>query len=223
MNFAVVQHLMWKDWYLQRWAILAGFGGGVASLAIVAFGGNAGFYFGVVLLITSLIAVGAHIAISTIVNERKEQTLTFVMSLPVSYREYTASKILGNLVIFLVPWTTMVLGGLAIVLYADKIRGLFPFVVIMAVEILVSTSAIVSVAVVTENQGWTVGAIIVGNVALNLVGYMVAHVPGIARGIQGTSVAWSPAASAILLLEFAVIALTLGLTFFLQSRKQDFL
>jgi ABC-type Na+ efflux pump permease subunit len=62
-------------------------------------------------LITVIISIGAQMAVSTIVTERKEQTLSFVMSLPISYREYTACKVWGNLIIFLVPWLTMLLGS----------------------------------------------------------------------------------------------------------------
>jgi len=63
----------------------------------------------------------------------------------------------------------------------------------------------------------------VGNIALNIVGYLVAHVAGIAKGMGGHEVMWSSAATTLLLAEFGTIALLLGLTFFLQSRKKDFL
>jgi hypothetical protein len=223
MNYAMVKHLVLKDWYLQRYAIVAGLAGGAFSLGIIATGGNVAFFFGLILLITALIAVGAQLAVSTMVNERKEQTLAFVMSLPISYREYTASKILGNLIIFLVPWITMLTASLGLLLYAPKTHGLVPYTAIMATEILVSTCLTLTVALITESQGWTVGAIMVGNLALNGVGFWVAHIGGIAKGMWGSSVAWSPAASVFLFGEFAVIVLLLGFTFFFQSRKKDFL
>jgi ABC-2 type transport system permease protein len=223
MNHAMVKQLVLKDWYLQRYAILAGLAGGVLSLGIIATGGNVAFFFGLILLITALIAVGAQLAVSTMVTERKEQTLAFVMSLPISYREYTASKILGNLIIFLVPWITMLTVSLALLLYAPKTHGLVPYTTIMATEILLSTCLIIAVALMTESQGWTIGAIMVGNIAVNGIGYWVAHIGGIAKGMWGSSVQWSPAASAFLLGEFVTIVLLLGFTFFLQSRKKDFL
>ena len=223
MNYAMVKHLVLKDWYLQRYTILAGLAGGILSLGIIAIGGNVAFFFGLILLITALIAVGAQLAVLTMVTERKEQTLAFVMSLPISYREYTASKILGNLIIFLVPWITLVAASLGMLLYEPKSHGLVPYTTIMATEILVSTCLIIAVALITESQGWTIGAVMVGNIAVNGVGYWVAHIGGIAKGMWGSSVQWSPAASVFLTGEFATIAVLLGFTFFLQSRKQDFL
>ncbi|HZI58822.1 MAG TPA: ABC-2 transporter permease [Verrucomicrobiae bacterium] len=224
MNYSMVKCLMLKDWYLQRWTIAASLAAGAVTLAIILSGNKAAFYIGLLLLITVVISVGAHLAISTMVLERKEQTLSFVMSLPISYREYTAAKILVNLVLFLIPWLALVLGSFAIILLAPGLpHGLLPYVAIMATEILVSTSFIVSVALISESQGWTVAAIIAGNLALNVVGYFVAHIGSIARTMGEATVQWSPAGIFVLVAEFAAIALLLGFTFFLQSRKKDFL
>jgi ABC-2 type transport system permease protein len=223
MNYAMVKRLILKDWYLQRWAILASLVGVVATLGIIATGGKVAFLLGLILLIMVIISIGAQMAVSTIVTERKEQTLSFVMSLPISYREYTASKIWGNLLIFLVPWLTMMLGSFGLLLLSPSSRGLLPYAAIMSTEILLSTCLILAVALITESQGWTVAAIMVGNLAVNGIGYVVAHMGGIAKGMWGPTIQWSGAASTVLLAEFATIGLLLGITFFVQAKKKDFL
>jgi hypothetical protein len=224
MNYSMVKRLILKDWYLQRWSIVAAIAGGAITLAVIVTGGKAGFLLGVIGLVTVLIAVGAQVAMATTVLERKEQTLPFVMSLPVSYREYTAAKILAILSIFLLPWLTLVFGSLVILTISpESPGGLIPYAAIMATEILVSTCLVVAVAVTSESQGWTIGAIMVGNLALNVAGYYVAHIPSIARGMYGHTVLWSPAASVLLLAEFGMAVLLLGLTFFFQARRTDFL
>ena len=93
MNYEMVKRLILKDWYLQRWAIRRSLVGVAATLGIIASGGKVAFLLGLILLIMVIISIGAQMPMSTIVTERKEQTLPFVMSLPISYREYTASKI----------------------------------------------------------------------------------------------------------------------------------
>ena len=223
MNYSMVKRLILKDWYLQRWTIVSALAAGVVTLGIIASGGKAAFLLGVILLVTIIIAFGAMLVTATIIEERKQQTLSFVMSLPISYREYTAAKILGNLLIYLLPWLTLVLGSLALLIFSPKSQGLVPFTAIMSVEMLVSTCLILTVAVISESQGWTIGAIMVGNLALNGVGYWVAHISSIASGMEGSSVQWTSAASALLFGEFATIVLLLGFTFFFQSRKRDFL
>jgi ABC-type transport system involved in multi-copper enzyme maturation permease subunit len=145
------------------------------------------------------------------------------MSLPISHREYTAAKILVTLLIFVPFWLVLVAGSLGLILAAPTIHGLFAFTVIMSVEILVSTCLMIAVALVTESKGWTISAMMVGNLAINVVGYIVAHIPGISDGMFGTIIQWRPAATFSLAIEFCLIALMLGGAFFIQSRKKDFI
>jgi ABC-2 type transport system permease protein len=145
------------------------------------------------------------------------------MSLPISYLEYTTSKILGNLLIFVPYWIAIVAGCLGLIVAAPAIRGLFAFTIIMAVEILISTCLMIAVALVTESKSWTIAAMVTGNVALNVVGYLVAHIPGIGNVMWEKTIQWTPAATILLTAEFALIALLLGGTFFIQSRKKDFI
>jgi hypothetical protein len=223
MNYSMVGRLIWKDWYFQRMAILQSLAGGAVSLGIVAFGGQAGFTLGLILLVTIMAMISAMTVMGNLLGERENQTLAFVMTLPISYLEYTTSKILGPLLIFVPFWLTIVAGCLGLIVAGPTIHGLFAFTVIMAVEILVSTCLLIAVALVTESKGWTISAMVVGNLAINVVGYLVAHIPGISNGMWGTKILWTPAATISLVVEFALIALMLGMAFYLQSRKKDFL
>ena len=223
MNYSMVKSLILKDWYFQRTAILLCLGGGILSLGIIALGGKLGFYLGLLLLITVMIVIGATLVMGTLVGERENQTLAFVMSLPISFREYTAAKILVNLLIFIPFWLTLVAGSLGLILVSPTIHGLFAFTVIMAVEILMSTCLMIAVALVTESKGWTISAMIAGNLAINVVGYTVAHIPGISNGMFGATIQWRPAATISLTVEFALIAMMLGGAFLIQSRKKDFI
>jgi hypothetical protein len=130
---------------------------------------------------------------------------------------------LGNLLIFVPFWFTLVAGSVALIVAAPTIHGLFAFTVIMAVEILTSTCLMIAVALVTESKGWTISAMMVGNLGINVVGYIVAHVPGIKDGMFGTVIQWRPAATISLAIEFALIALLIVGAFYIQSRKKDFL
>jgi ABC-2 type transport system permease protein len=223
MNYQVVKRLVWKDWYLCRQAILMAIGAGFVCTGIVLFGGKGGFILGLIALITILIGGGAYLAMQTTVMERKEKTLPFVMSLPFSYREFTAAKILANLLAFLVLWFTLVFLSFFAVAMVPELHGLVSYVAVMSVEILVSTSLVIAVAIMTESQGWTIAAIIFGNLALNGFGYYVAHIDSIGRAMWKAHFYWSPAATTILLAEFVTVALLLGATLFVQSRKTDFI
>jgi len=223
MNYSMVKSLILKDWYFQRRSILLALGGGAVSLGIVAFGGQPGFTLGLILLVTIMVMLSAMTVMANVIGERENQTLAFTMSLPISYLEYTTSKIVGNLLIFVPFWLTIVAGSVALIVAAPVIHGFFAFAIIMAVEILVSTCLMIAVALVSESKGWTISAMMVGNVALNVVGYLVAHIPGIREGLFGNVIQWKPAATISLIVEFALIGLMLGGAFFIQSRKKDFI
>ena len=223
MNYSMVKSLILKDWYFQRRAILLALGGGAVSLGIVAYGGQAGFTLGLILLVTVMVMISAMTVMSNVLGERENQTLAFAMSLPISYLEYTTSKIVGNLLIFVPFWLIMVAGCLSFIVAAPTIHGFFAYTIIMAVEILLSTCLMIAVAMVTESKGWSISAMVTGNVALNVVGYLVAHIPGIGKGLFGTAIYWNSTATILLATEFALIALLLGGAFFIQSRKREFI
>jgi hypothetical protein len=101
-------------------------------------------------------------------------------------------------------------------------HGLIPFVVIMSVEILMSTCLVAAVSVTTESQGWTIGVTQIGGLALNAVGFSIVRLPGIGKTMSQTTIHWSATAMFLLLAEFTAILLMLGIAFFIQSRKRDF-
>jgi hypothetical protein len=223
MNYLMVKSLILKDWYFQRKAILLAFAGGAVSLGIVCIGGQAAFTIGLILLVTVMVMISAMSVMGNVLGERENQTLAFTMTLPISYLEYTTAKILGNLLIFVPFWLTMLAGSLALIVISPPIHGFFAFAIIMAVEILVSTCLMLVVALVTESKPWSISAMVTGNLALNVVGYVVAHLPGIKEGLFGSKIYWTQTATISLAVEFALIALLIGAAFHIQSRKKDFI
>jgi ABC-2 type transport system permease protein len=225
MNWTMVGRLIGKDWYLNRWPILASIGAGAATLAAVAARPNStiAMILGLVVLATILIGMGAKVTMSA-AEERKQQTLPFVMSLPISYREYTTAKIVGGLVIFLVLWGALVADIVATILLVPGFpHGLIPFTTIMCVEILMTTCLVITIAVSTESQAWTIGVAQVGALGLNGIGWWIVTFPDIGGVMKSATVRWSGTATALLTAELAIIALMIAITFYVQSRKKDFL
>jgi hypothetical protein len=223
VNYSMVRRLILKDWYLNRWLILGSIPAGLAALAIILIGKFVALLLSIILLCMVIIGVGAQLATVTTVNERKEQTLAFMMSLPLSWREYTAAKILANLIIFLIPWLIISAGALGVLWLPGATHGLIPFTAIMAVEMLVTTCLIIAAGLITESQAGTTVAILSSSLGINILGFVFAHLRGISAYMWGQQVHWSPTALIVLLAEFAMVPLLLGLTFFIQSRKTDFL
>lgn len=222
-NYAMVSTLILKDWYLNRWLVLASVLVGLASLAIVLTGKQVAFLLSIIFLCMVIIGVGAQLATVTTINERKEQTLAFIISLPVSWREYTAAKLLANLIIFLIPWFIVSAGALLVLLLPGATHGLIPFTAIMAVEMLVTTCLIIAAGVITESQAWVTVAIVCSSLGINILGYVFAHLRGISTYMFGMQVRWTATAWTVLIAEVLMVPLLLGMTFYIQSRKADFL
>jgi ABC-2 type transport system permease protein len=224
MNFAMVKRLILKDWYFQRWALVGGVATGALALALIGSGGEAAVYIGFVLLVSVLITVGVQLAMATVLLERKEQTLAFVMSLPISAREYTVAKIVGNLSMFFVLWTTLLVASVTVILTREGLPdGAIPLTIILLTEIFVSTCVLVGVALVSESQAWSIGTLIAGNLFFNFFIFGVARIPSIAVASKANVIVWDAPVLALIGAEAAAIVIALGLTFVLQDRKTDFI
>jgi len=222
-NYAMVRRLILKDWYFNRWMILGSIPLGLCALALNITGKQSAFLISIILLCFVIIGVGAQLASITTVNERKEQTLAFIMSLPVSWREYTAAKILANLIIFLIPWLIITAGAIVLLLLPGAGHGFIPYTAIMATEMLVTTCLIIVAGIVTESQAWLTVAILFSTLSFNILGYVFAHLRGISPEMWGRQLHWTPTAWTVLGGEILLVPLLLGLAFFIQSRKTDFL
>jgi ABC-2 type transport system permease protein len=225
MNWMMVGRLIQKDWYLNRMPILFSMVGGMVTIAAVAamHGSLLAMVMGIIIVTSLLVGMGAMVTMSA-VAERRQHTLPFVMSLPISYREYTTSKIVGGLLIFLVLWGAMTADIVGTILLAPGLpHGLIPFVVIMCVEILMTTCLVITVAVTTESQGWAIVATQFGGLGVNGIGWSIVRFHEIGGTMTSATVRWSGTATTLLTAELAVIALMIATTFFIQSRKRDFI
>lgn len=224
MNGSMVNHLIRKDWYFNRIPIIFYLVVGVVALALTAVDNTTTFYVGSLLLIVVLLTAGIHIVMATVIYERKEQTLPFVMSLPVSFMEYTTAKILANLTTFLLPWGMLILGTWLVIKNSAGIpNGLIPFAVLVLLQILVGYCLMLSLALVTESETWTIIVLVLSNLFLNYFMYTVSHIPAMEAAMLGETIIWNQEAILILLAQIIVILLAIGLTFYFQSRKKDFL
>ena len=224
MNHAIVRRLVLKDWYLNRLLVAGYTAGGLLGLAVVCIGTPWSFYVGSILLITFMITTGIHVTVVTVVQEKTEQTLPFVMSLPISPRDYVTAKVAANLTLFLVPWLILTGGALSILsLEGARSGAMMPFATLVMTYILAAAVITLSTALVTESLGWTLVAMGVTNLLLQVFLYAVSRVPVIASGMKGRGAVWDGTVFTLLAAEIAVATVALLLAFLIQSRRRDLL
>ena len=223
MNRSVVQTLILTDWQRHRVAILLSIAGGGVALGLLQLGGEIATILGVTWFFVSLIVLGSMVPASNVVNERKKQILPFLMSLPLSITQYTMAKTVSTVGIFLVPWLTLVVAAVSFIVGRESIPdGMIPTTIILSTLTLIGFCVIAGVALVSESEGWTMAATVVANTSYGYGWYLLVRNPVIREGMKSPVVVWSPEVLTIIAVEVAVIVGILGLTFYLQSRKRDF-
>src|SRR5579863_5483988 len=116
MNTRVIQTLILKDWRLQRTQILISVGAGGLALGILQLKNETAFLIGTVWFFVALIVLGSMLPNSNVINERKKQSLAFIMSLPISALQYAISKMVSTLGLFLLPWGALIIAASTFIL-----------------------------------------------------------------------------------------------------------
>jgi ABC-2 type transport system permease protein len=221
---SIIGHLILKDWRLNRQAISLCIGIGLVALVLAQFAGEVVRLVGAVWFFVSLCILGSMLPGLAILNERKKQTLAFVMSLPVSSVQYSIAKALSTSAMFLVPWLTLLISALVVIETRHTMpHGIIPMFLILAMLPLIAFFLISATALVAESEGWLMAVSIVCNSSYWLVWYLLARTPSLRENWTGPVAVWNPAALIVLSVEVASIVFIVGIAFFLQSRKRNFI
>jgi hypothetical protein len=219
----IVYELIRKDWQLNRVAVGAGMILGILATGITFFGGTVPAVIGIVCFYTVMGVLGS-ILPKNITEERKNQTMAFIMSLPVSAIGYSIAKMISTIGIFLLFWLTLVGVAATTILTRQEIPdGLIPLMLVLSSLILLGFVLICSVGMVKETESWVIATVILVNLSYSLGWYLLIRIPQVGRDSFQPEIVWNPILVTTLGVEFTLIALLLGLTLFLQSRKRDFI
>jgi ABC-2 type transport system permease protein len=226
MNRSLVGRLIAKDLFLYRWLIAGALLAGVASLVVssLSAGDNVttGLNVGFLLFVTTVLTFGIFLAMTLVLKERQDKSRLFVLSLPVSPAEYSLAKILAVLCAYLGPWLVLTAGVVGLTFVSDRPDGGIPFFVAMMTFFLCTFCLLLALVVITLSEVWAVAGILGTNLAVTLFLVRVGNLPGVAGHSQDAAATWSSAILAVLGVEVALILLSLGLAFYLPSRKKDF-
>lgn len=215
--------LVLKDWQLLQKIAAAYVAGGIFALSLLGVGTNWSFYIGSIATIMMLTAIGYHSILLTIIIEKKEQTVPFIMSLPVSPTDFYLAKLMANMIIFLVPWCVIVGFGVFFIINTPIPNGILAYAILACVQIIVIYGAVLSVAIATESEGWTILAMVIASSSLNPVLMLLPKHASIGDYIKGEEFVWSFFASGFLAAQLALVLAMLIFSWWVHSRKKTFL
>ncbi len=222
-DVAMVRKLIVKDWQVYQKQLAGYLAGMVLALALIATGGTWAAAAGALLLLVLLVVVGSYAIQSSIMAERKQQTGPFIMSLPVTPMDVYWGKLLANLVIYLVPFSLVTGGLIALILGKPIPDGTVPWVAVVAGFMLVVFCVSLCVAIAVESEGWNVFGMLVMMTLIGPFIYWVGTMDGIARHMQGNEVVWSGQAVALLAAEIVAVVVAVLITSWVHARKRSFL
>lgn len=219
----MIKLLVIKDWQIYQKQLAAFVAGLLLALSLVGMGETWSFAAGCLLLLVLLTVIGQVLIQTSLVTERKEQTVPFIMSLPVAPMDFYWGKLLANLAIYMVPFTLVAGGSAALVLTTPLPNGLLvPFLLVFCF-LLTTFCVMLCVAIAVESEAWIAFTMVA---LMTLIGpyiYGIMRIAVIRTNLNTDNIVWSAPAVGLLAGELVVIATILGVTSWIHSRKTSFL
>jgi hypothetical protein len=228
MNVSIVPQLVRKDFMIWRRLILIFY---VVSFVCIAGVGllhgrvpdlvlsNLGF----TLLISPVGTLGVVLLMQTNVFEKAKATQPFILSLPVTARDFTLAKLLINIPVFGVLWLVTAAAAFG---YAFGLGilppGAIPLLTMAFLGVFLAYCGILSVSMLTQSLGITILAILFFEVGTSLYLWAVALTGPIAQHAGGPVAVWNRAALAVVTAQVVVAVAVIVTTLLLQSRRRDF-
>jgi len=222
-NTMMIKRLIVKDWQLVKKSLAAYMLGGVVIIGMMGMATPLMFNSGAILMITLMIVIGARSAIELVVNEKKDQTLAFMMSLPVTAQDYALAKLGSNLALYLLPWLLLVLGMLLVIISTPLPNGVIPLVLLVSLFILLSYCCYLATALLTYSEGYTVTVMIITNLLLNGFIFWIIRMPAVHLTLESPTASWNSTTLGLLATGSVLVVVVLVLTAYLQKRKTSFL
>jgi ABC-2 type transport system permease protein len=218
----VIRKLIAKEFYVNRWLI-----GGSAVSAVVSAGaaslGEVAFNVGALTWLTTIIAFGVMLGIYSVQNERKEQSLQFVLSLPLSIAEYIRAKLFGLLLSFGFVWLLASAAAVALVLMSRVPDGLLPYTLLLCFYMLANFGVVICGVLHARSEGLVNAVIIVTNMSVSIFMFTVGLLPGLREPMFGPTPVWNETFFTVLAVELAVFVFAVVLPLATAARRRDFI
>lgn len=222
LNLPVIRLLVMKDWLLFQKQLAACVLAGIVALCLIGMATGWSFYLGSLLLIIVLVSASCFSISTSLLVERKEHTLAFVMSLPVTPLDYYLAKLVGSLVTFLVPFLVMLAGTMLVILFTPLPDGLVVLSLLIFGHVLLAYAMSLSVAMAVESEGWNIFAMVGSMVLINPFIMFLGQLPAISNHVKTDTIVFGPAVVSILLVQLVVSVAVVIATGWVHCRKKSF-
>src|SRR5690606_26182425 len=137
--------------------------------------------------------------------------------------DYALGKLIANMLIFLLPWFMLTLALIFITLFGPISDGFLPFMLLILVQLVVNYLLVLSLAIITESEGWSIFGMVVVNLFLNPVIMLIVRNPAFNQHFESEKFVWIPQASVILAVQILISLVCVIAVIFFQSRRRTFI
>jgi ABC-type multidrug transport system permease subunit len=221
MSNSIVGSLIRKDLYLTRGAMIGAIAAGTFALALMPLGRMMS-YVSAVILICVLIVLNIFLVMYSVAQERKDKTLLFILSLPVSTMEYTVAKVMASGIAFGVPWLVLTAATAITIVVSPIPDGVLPYWITLLGYLLAYFCALLGIALLKDSAGWHAAAITIGNVSVNFLIPILLTRPSVTAHVNGPVAVWGGDLVAILAVELLAGFAVLGYGIYAHAHRSDF-
>jgi ABC-2 type transport system permease protein len=215
--------LIAKELYLNRWLIIGAVIGGVLSVYLASTS-KMGFNIGGLAWLTIIIAMGVVLPLYGVHQERKDRSLLFALSLPLSGADYVRVKMMAVMLCFLIPWFVLAIAAVLLVVLGPAPDGLLPFITILCGFLLANFSLVLCGSLLARSEAVISAVVVLTNMGVTLFIWLVGGgIPEINKYMQGPAPVWNQAFWTVLIVELAVLGLALVIPWLVLSRRRSFL
>lgn len=223
MSTSVVARLIRKDFDLSLWPMLGCLALVLAGAAVIYIGTTRQtFAFGTMLMVMGPVLVAALMSNALMVNERRDQTLAFIMSLPVTIMDYTWAKIGLALPVYFVTWGLSLALIEVLIVHSPAPPGIVAVFALLYGGLMCVSLLNMSVALITGSRRLSSAVTAGSGMVVGLGVAVFGRASGITEGFNNNSFRWTPEIFASLGGEALLAVLTLAVLLYVQARKKDF-
>ncbi len=219
----IVRALIMKDLQIMKIPSICYWLAGLGAILIAVTWSDAGGTIAFILFISAMFGAGVHAAMQTITEERREQNLPFIMSLPITIRDYTRAKMLANLILVGGIWLTLSAASYVIFIGDVMPNGTIPMMTIILVAVLLAYVIILATTLIFEGLAPALVAVVGANLGSQAVVWWISSLHGVRATVNGSEAVWNGTYLTVLGCQFGVIVALIALVFFAQSKKTEFL
>ncbi len=220
---SIVRELVIKDLQIMKIPSLCYWLAGVGAIVLAITWGDAAGTIAFILFISTLFGAGVHAAMQTITEERREQNLPFIMSLPITIGDYTRAKMIANLLLVGGIWLTLSAASYVIFIGDVMPNGTIPLMTIILVAVFLAYIMILATTMIFHGLTPAIVAIVAANLGNQALLWWISTLHGVRATVNGMEVVWNGTYLTVLGCQLAAIVGLVALVFYAQSKKTEFL